>query len=301
MKRMEMDREKLLAALKGVEHTEVIMYGSHAYGNPGPESDLDILVVSEKGLGLRATGELQEKLEKATGAKKVDLWVYSEERLREEAAHSTMIPDAVTRGIVLSPPGRKHSIYEGLAKEWSAAATARFHVSMAEAGRRRLHRYGEKWREDKDLSQEEVGEERAWERMFIEGKVATIVRQAMWAMLWSADEHFSKQDVAKLTGDGKWSHWSLPSLLKTLKVVSEESYERIGPYGEALLEKESWRALLNDTKAALNTLEQSVPSNEIEDLVAKAEALLDAVEAEVTFNLERHAKSPETGLEATLA
>ena len=124
-----------------------------------------------------------------------------------------------------------------------------------------------------------------------------MVRRAMWAVLWSVDEHFSKQDVAKLTGDGKWAHWSLPSLLKALKVVSEESHERVGPAGEALLEKATWRALLNDTKATQNDLKQRLPDNEIEDLVAKAEAFLDVAEQEVARNLE----SLAPGVEATLA
>jgi len=295
---MELDKAKLLAALEGVEHTEVIMYGSYAYGSPGPESDLDILVVSKQGLGLRKASELEERLEQATGVK-VDLHAFTEERMANDAPWSTMIPDAVTRGIVLSPEGRRRSIYEGLAKEWSAAATARFYVASAEVGRRRLHRYGEKWRvgADADQDTEEVAEERAWERIFIEGKVAGMVRQATWAVLWSADDHFSKQDVAKLTGDGKWAHWSLPSLLKALKVVAPESYDRVAPFGEALLEKETWRTLLNDTKAAQNTLKQLVPSGEIEDLVAKAEAFLDAAEQEVARNLGPEMQS----LEATLA
>jgi hypothetical protein len=111
----------------------------------------------------------------------------------------------------------------------------------------------------------------------------------MWALLWSADPHFSKQDVAKLSNDGKWAHWSLPSLLKALKMVSPESYEHVGLAGEALLQKPAWRAMFNDTKAAQNALEQHLPDGEIKDLVVKTEALLDAVAQEVARNLEKQA------------
>lgn len=285
---MELDRDKIREALEGVEHTEVILYGSYAYGQPGPESDVDILVVGD-GVGIRQEAELGERLEKILGVE-VDLQVFSTKRMVKDAKWSTMIPDAVTRGIVLSPEGREHSIYEELAKEWSASATARFYVGMVESGRANLHLYEEKLDADEGGSKKEAKEDQQWSRILVEGKAAGLVRQAMWALLWSLDEDFSKQDVAKLSGEGKWAHWSLPALLKALNKVAPESYEQVGPAGEALLAKEAWREMFKDTKASQNTLKQRLPGSETKELVAKTEVFLGLVIKEVHLNLEKRDK-----------
>jgi uncharacterized protein len=39
--------DKILLALKGTNIQKVILFGSFAYGNPGPNSDVDLLVVTD--------------------------------------------------------------------------------------------------------------------------------------------------------------------------------------------------------------------------------------------------------------
>jgi predicted nucleotidyltransferase len=40
-------KEQLVEKLKNADPYKIILFGSHAYGNPGPESDIDLLVVTE--------------------------------------------------------------------------------------------------------------------------------------------------------------------------------------------------------------------------------------------------------------
>jgi predicted nucleotidyltransferase len=290
---MELDRAKLLAALEGVAHTEIILYGSYAYGQPGAESDIDILLVTDVGLAARARDEVEDRLEQAFG-KKVDLQVFSPWRMAEEAPHSTMIPDAVTKGIVLLPEGRERSIYEALAQEWSAEATSRHYLAMANRLRSMMHHdwlEGGGETEDKALRKEM----QEWAHVMAQSRAASLVRMAMWALLWSADPTFSKQEVAGLSGDGKWAHWSLPSLLKAVAVRAPGSYGRVHKSADALLERPQWRELFNDTKAAGDRSTPLIAPVETKAMLAKAEALLDLINLEVSFNLERQ----KAGLEAT--
>jgi uncharacterized protein len=39
--------KKILLALKGANIRKIILFGSFAYGNPGPDSDVDLLVVTD--------------------------------------------------------------------------------------------------------------------------------------------------------------------------------------------------------------------------------------------------------------
>lgn len=38
---------QLIESLKKTDPSKIILFGSHAYGEPGPESDVDLLVVTE--------------------------------------------------------------------------------------------------------------------------------------------------------------------------------------------------------------------------------------------------------------
>ncbi|WP_432823897.1 nucleotidyltransferase domain-containing protein [Trichloromonas sp.] len=40
-------KKLLVARLKAIDPYKIILFGSHAYGNPGPDSDVDLLVVTE--------------------------------------------------------------------------------------------------------------------------------------------------------------------------------------------------------------------------------------------------------------
>ena len=50
----------ILTALKGANLFKVILFGSYAYGNPGPESDLDLLVVTDDSF---TPGSFRERME----------------------------------------------------------------------------------------------------------------------------------------------------------------------------------------------------------------------------------------------
>jgi predicted nucleotidyltransferase len=294
---MDLDKAKLVEALKGVKCTEVILYGSYAYGTPGPESDLDILLVTDVGLAKGQEDEIERKLEEASGVK-VDMWVYSPWRMAEEAPHSTMIPDAVTKGVVLLPEGREHSLYMDLAKEWSAEATALFHLKMANRFLNLMHH---DWLdEDQEKDAALRAEMREWGSVMAQSRAASAVRNALWALLWSAEPTFSKQQVAGLSGGGKWAHWSAPSLLKALERLSPESHEHIQAAADALLAKPLWRELFNDTKAAGSRSDPLVPQAETKELVAKVKEMVDLIGLEVDANLVKQAHEKD-GPEASLA
>ena len=103
---------------------EVILFGSRAYGTPGPDSDADLLLV------LRATAEpapqRMARAARVAGEARVaaDVLPYTPEEIRAYLAHgNTVVRDALARGTVLYPVAAV-SRYAVFLKEWSPAATA---------------------------------------------------------------------------------------------------------------------------------------------------------------------------------
>ena len=84
----------------------VILFGSYAYGNPGPDSDVDFLIVKElQGSPLRARIEIRQawwEMPRHETLLPFDLIVVSPEGHRERLAHAAGFYDQiVARGIPL--------------------------------------------------------------------------------------------------------------------------------------------------------------------------------------------------------
>ncbi|MEO7993866.1 MAG: nucleotidyltransferase domain-containing protein [bacterium] len=83
---------------------KVILFGSHAYGKPTVDSDVDLLVImpvtEDRGI---LTGRIRAGLRPGFG---IDLLVRSPETARERAKiDGTVIADAFRRGLVLYETG----------------------------------------------------------------------------------------------------------------------------------------------------------------------------------------------------
>jgi predicted nucleotidyltransferase len=68
--------------VEGCNPEKVVLFGSYAHGNPTQDSDLDILIVTEKGLSPEATYEIQRELSKRLSIP-IQLLCVSEEEFRE--------------------------------------------------------------------------------------------------------------------------------------------------------------------------------------------------------------------------
>jgi predicted nucleotidyltransferase len=81
--------------------SKVILFGSHARGEPGPDSDLDLLVV-ERELSSRRAERLRLRRALRGLGVPVDLIVVSEEQVAEWGeVEGTMLHTALTEGRVL--------------------------------------------------------------------------------------------------------------------------------------------------------------------------------------------------------
>jgi uncharacterized protein len=77
----------------------IILFGSHAYGRPGPDSDVDLLVITDRPQGDDASLRLRRKVEYTFP---LDLIVCDASRLaRRLAAGDYFLQDAVQLGKVL--------------------------------------------------------------------------------------------------------------------------------------------------------------------------------------------------------
>ena len=79
---------------------KVILFGSHAYGIPHPESDVDLLVVMEtKRTGAQQAVEILRAINLNFG---LDLVVYSPKRIKQRLDWGdSFLREVVTKGIVL--------------------------------------------------------------------------------------------------------------------------------------------------------------------------------------------------------
>jgi len=79
-------RETIATVVDGIvagrNPENVMLFGSYAHGNPTEDSDLDILVVTEKGLSTEETYELQRELSKRFSIP-IQLICVSDEEFRE--------------------------------------------------------------------------------------------------------------------------------------------------------------------------------------------------------------------------
>jgi predicted nucleotidyltransferase len=79
---------------------QIILFGSYAYGNPRPESDVDLLVVMETSLSeVRQAIEILKAISYRFG---LDLLVYTPRRLKQRIEWGDpFVQDVLTRGKVL--------------------------------------------------------------------------------------------------------------------------------------------------------------------------------------------------------
>lgn len=79
---------------------KIILFGSHTWGNPDIDSDVDLLVVLPfQGKSWRVAVDIRERIKSGIP---LDLLVRTPEQLQERLArHDTFITDIVTRGKVL--------------------------------------------------------------------------------------------------------------------------------------------------------------------------------------------------------
>jgi predicted nucleotidyltransferase len=95
--------KNLLTSLeaRGIKVSKLILYGSHAYGNPGPDSDIDIAVISKsfdkKGL-LRRQELLGEAIFQLR--ERVELIGYGYEEL-QKASSLGFLSEILSRGKVV--------------------------------------------------------------------------------------------------------------------------------------------------------------------------------------------------------
>ena len=79
---------------------KVILFGSHSWGTPSDESDVDLLVVAQfEGKPWRFAVEIRERIKSAVP---LDLMVRTPEQLQERLAkHDVLLTEIVSRGTVL--------------------------------------------------------------------------------------------------------------------------------------------------------------------------------------------------------
>lgn len=79
---------------------KIILFGSHSWGTPDTDSDVDLLVVAEfEGKPWRFAVEIRDRIKPTIP---LDLMVRTPEQLRERLAkHDMLLTEIVTRGTVL--------------------------------------------------------------------------------------------------------------------------------------------------------------------------------------------------------
>lgn len=79
---------------------KIILFGSYAYGQPHPESDIDLLVIMETGLReMQQAVEIRQYLNPLFG---LDIIVYSPAKLSQRLAWGdSFLSEIIERGIVL--------------------------------------------------------------------------------------------------------------------------------------------------------------------------------------------------------
>lgn len=117
---MEAAIERLRAAF---DPEEIILFGSRAYGQPRPDSDVDLLVVVRSAAEPLAARERRAREALGTdGWQLVDghVWAYTPQEMREQLRRGdTAVRDALVRGEPLFPENGR-SRYAAMAGEWSA-------------------------------------------------------------------------------------------------------------------------------------------------------------------------------------
>jgi len=101
-KMVEMSQIKELsrAIAREFNAQKIILFGSHAYGNPGPDSDVDLLVVLDfKGKGAWKSIEILNQLKPGFG---VDLLVRTPKQIRQRVKwNDFFIKEIIEKGKVL--------------------------------------------------------------------------------------------------------------------------------------------------------------------------------------------------------
>ena len=79
---------------------KVILFGSHAYGNPHPESDVDLLVVMETSrTGAQQAVEILQAVNSTFG---LDLIVYTPQRITQRLNWGdSFLREVVTKGLII--------------------------------------------------------------------------------------------------------------------------------------------------------------------------------------------------------
>ena len=79
---------------------KIILFGSHSWGTPSDESDVDLLVVAQfEGKPWRFAVEIRDRIKSTVP---LDLMVRTPEQLQERLAkHDMLLTEIVTRGTVL--------------------------------------------------------------------------------------------------------------------------------------------------------------------------------------------------------
>lgn len=87
--------------VKNMQPEKIILFGSYAYGNPGEDSDLDILVIKEMDIPRHV--RIREVKRHLRGIKiPVDLLVYTQKEIDEwKGIKTAFINDVVEKGRVL--------------------------------------------------------------------------------------------------------------------------------------------------------------------------------------------------------
>jgi HEPN domain-containing protein/predicted nucleotidyltransferase len=112
--------ERLRAAF---EPEEIILFGSRAYGQPRPDSDVDLLVVLRSAAEPLAARERRAREALGTDGWQLvhgHVWAFTpREMLRQLRRGDTAVRDALAKGEPLFPESRR-SRYADMAREWSA-------------------------------------------------------------------------------------------------------------------------------------------------------------------------------------
>ena len=98
--------ETLPAALENliaqVQPLKIILFGSYAYGDPTPDSDVDLLVIVDGRQGeTRRERYLRVALALRPRRFPADIIVHTPEEIEERLPHSFFLREILTRGIVI--------------------------------------------------------------------------------------------------------------------------------------------------------------------------------------------------------
>jgi len=96
--------ELLCRAIALKFHPEkIVLFGSHAYGKPGPESDVDLLVVMPfEGSPFRQAAVILDHVVRAVGIMRLDLLVRTAQQVQERIQMGdTFMRDIIERGRVM--------------------------------------------------------------------------------------------------------------------------------------------------------------------------------------------------------